>query len=126
MLETALTRATGMGGLVARMPDQIEQLMHDVETGNLQVRVVTPELDQLPMLLRWSSGRLTLALFAATLSLCCAVLVAGGLSNPWAIALAVFCAICAVSGWIGTFLSYFVGSGQTVRVSPWIKLFRRS
>src|SRR5690606_24833498 len=75
VLEQALTSATGVGGLVARMPDQIAQLMHDIETGSVQLRALTPELDQLPKLVRWSSGRQSLGLFAASMSLCCALIV---------------------------------------------------
>jgi ubiquinone biosynthesis protein len=125
MLEAVLGRATGVGGLVSRMPDQLEQLMHDVETGNLQLRALTPELDQLPKLVRWASGRLSWGLFATAMSLCAAVLVAG--EPTWLLAqgLAVFCVLAAVLGWTATFLSYFVGSGHTVRLGPIIRLFRR-
>jgi ubiquinone biosynthesis protein len=125
MLEAALSRATGVGGLVSRMPDQLEQLMHDVETGNLQLRALTPELDQLPKLVRWASGRLSWGLFSSAMSLCAAVLIA---SEPlWFVAqgLGIFCVLAAVLGWTATFLSYFVGSGHTVRLGPIIRLFRR-
>jgi ubiquinone biosynthesis protein len=125
VLEQALTRVTGVGGLVARMPDQIEQLLHDVETGNLQLRAITPELDQVPQLLRWSSVRHSWGLFAASMSLCCAVLVAGEPVGAIAIALAVVTFAGALIGWFATFASYFVGNRQTVRVGPLIKLFRR-
>lgn len=125
LLEQALTRATGVGGLVARMPDQLEQLLHDVETGNLQMRALTPELDQLPQLLRWSSMRLSLGLFAASMSLCCAVIVAAEPVGSLAVGLAVGTFAGAVLGWVATFASYFVGSGATVRVAPLIKLFKR-
>lgn len=125
MLQHALTKATGVGGLVARMPDQLEQLMHDVETGNLQIRALTPELDQVPQLVRWASGRLSWGLFASTMSLCCAVIVAGEPTGMIAIALAVACLLLAVVGWTATLSSYFVGSGRTLRLGPWIKLFRR-
>ena len=107
------------------MPDQIEQLLHDVETGNLQLRTLTPELDRVPQLLRWSSGRLSLGLFAASMSLCCAVIVAAEPVGSLAIALAVGTFAGAVLGWLATFASYFVGSGHTVRLAPLIKLFRR-
>ncbi len=125
LLEQALTRATGVGGLVARMPDQIEQLLHDVETGNLQLRALTPELDQLPRVMRWSSARLSLGLFAASMSLCCAVLVAAEPVGTLAVWLAIATFGLALLGWGATFASYFIGSGQTVRVGPLIKLFRR-
>ncbi|MCA9683481.1 MAG: hypothetical protein KC457_14875, partial [Myxococcales bacterium] len=125
MLEQALVKATGVGGLVTRMPEQIEQLMHDVETGNLQLRALTPELDHLPHLVRWSSGRQSLGLFAASMSLCCALIVAAEPTGVLAIGLGVFCFIAALIGWLLTATSYFVGSGHTVRVAPLIKLFRR-
>jgi len=125
VVEQALTKATGVGGLVSRMPGQIEQLMHDVETGNLQLRALTPELDQLPKMVRWSSGRLLLGMFSASLSLCAAILIAAEPSGQLAIGLAVFCVVCAVFGWTATFLGYFLGTGQTVRMGPLLRLFRR-
>ncbi len=91
----------------------------------MQVRTVTPEADRLPHLMRWSSARLSLALFAASMSLCCAVIVAAEPASTLVIWLAIGTFALAVLGWGATFFSYFVGSGQTVRVAPIIKLFRR-
>lgn len=125
MVHNALTRATGMGGLVSRLPDHLEQLMHDMETGNLQLRALTPELDSLPQLVRWSSGRASLTAFSATMSLCCAGLVAMGPASKLQWGLAIFTLLCAIMGWSGTFFSYWIGTGQAVSVSPLIRLFRR-
>lgn len=125
MLQTALTRATGVGGLVSRIPDHIEQLMHDMETGNLQMRALTPELDHLPHIVRWSSGRASLTAFSATMSVCCALLVAAGAASNLQWALALFTFAAAVIGWTITSVSYWVGTGQAISVSPLIKLFRR-
>jgi len=125
MVHDALTRATGMGGLVSRLPDHLEQLMHDMETGNLQLRALTPELDSLPQLVRWSSGRASLTAFSASMSICCALIVAMSPASHLQWGLAAFTLLCALIGWGITFASYWIGTGQAVSVSPLIRLFRR-
>ncbi len=125
VMQNALARATGMGGLVQRLPDHIEQLLHDMETGNLQLRAITPELDHLPHTLRWSVSRQGIAMFAASMSICCAILLAANPVTQLQIAAAVGTFLLACGAWGIHLVAQYVGTGQAVRLAPLIKLFRR-
>jgi hypothetical protein len=60
-----MSEASGIGSMLRTVPGQIDQLMHDFETGNIMVRAVTPELDRIPRHLHALGGRLSLAAFAS-------------------------------------------------------------
>ena len=49
LLTDAMTGATDVGSLLRGLPIPLEQLLHDVESGNLQIRAVSPALDELPL-----------------------------------------------------------------------------
>ena len=42
ILGDMMSEATGLGSMLRTVPGQIDQLMHDFETGNIMVRAVTP------------------------------------------------------------------------------------
>ena len=46
ILGDMMSEASGIGSMLRTVPGQIDQLMHDFETGNIMVRAVTPELDR--------------------------------------------------------------------------------
>ena len=48
ILGDMMSEASGLGSMLRTVPGQIDQLMHDFETGNIMVRAVTPELDRDP------------------------------------------------------------------------------
>ena len=125
VMQNALARATGMGGLVQRLPDHIEQLLHDMETGNLQMRTLTPELDHLPHTLRWSVSRQGIALFAASMSICCAILLAANPVTQLQVAATVLTFLLAAGAWMVQTVAQWVGTGQAVRIAPLIKFFKR-
>jgi ubiquinone biosynthesis protein len=125
VLQSLGAEATSIGGMVLRFPEQAAQLLHDLETGNLQFRAVTPELDALPALLHQASGRLALALFALSMTLC-TVLVVPDQTPHWSrIALSVASGLIAAAAWSISFWWHVVGRGKPLRLSPFIRLFRR-
>jgi ubiquinone biosynthesis protein len=125
MLQDFAGEAGGLASLLRRIPTQLDQVLHDVETGNLQIRAVTPELDQVPALLHQLAGRLGLTAFALAMTLC-AVIVLPDRDPHWAqIALCVVFALSATSAWTVLFWWHVVGSGKPLRLGPLIRLFRR-
>jgi ubiquinone biosynthesis protein len=125
LLASLTSEASSLGGMVARFPDQAAQVMHDLETGNLQFRAVTPELDALPALVHQASGRVALALFALSMTLCTVLLLPERDPNWSRITLSVACALCAAIAWVISFWWHLVGRGKPLRLAPLIKLFRR-
>lgn len=126
MLQEALTGVTGVGSLIRHLPGQLDQVLHDVETGNLQVRAMTPTLDQAVPMLHQMASRVSMALFAGSMSLCAAVLLPNDPTTVWKIPiLSVLCILLAVAGWTVLWWWHFVGTGKA-RISPLVKFFKRS
>lgn len=122
--------AGSMGGLatMARgLPAQIDQILHDAQTGNMQVRAVTPELDMVPATLHRSTSRVTLALFAASMTIAAAMVAPTSSEDTWRLAACVLLALVfATPAWLTLLGSHFFGRGKPVKVTPLVKLFRRS
>ena len=111
-----------LGSIAQRLPAQLDQVLHDVETGNLQVHAVTPGLDEIPALLHQMASRLAVAAFAASLSICAALLVAGDGGH---LTLGVLCGLLAGGGWTALFWWHLIGRGKPVKLGPLLKMFRR-
>ncbi len=114
-----------LGSIAQRLPAQLDQVLHDVETGNLQVRAVTPGLDEIPALLHQAASRVAVGLFAASLSICAAVLVAPVTPSGGRVALAFLCALAAAGGWTALFWWHLIGRGKPLKLGPLLKIFRR-
>jgi ubiquinone biosynthesis protein len=125
LLSGFASEASGLAGMALRLPGQLEQILHDVESGSFQVRSVTPALDELPNLLHQLGGKIGLALFASALSVCAAVALVGDEPAWWRIVAGVACGGVAAVGWSVLFWWHVAFRGRPLRVRPWIKLFRR-
>lgn len=128
MIQEALGGGIGMASLLRTVPTHVDQILHDFETGNLQVKPITPKLDRLPDTVYQSATRLAVALFAASMSICSAMVVPEGYEEymDWArIALFVMFTTLAIGGWTVTWWWHWLGRGRTLKLSPLLKLFRR-
>jgi ubiquinone biosynthesis protein len=124
MLQDALGGVTGVGSLIRLLPGQVDQVMHDIETGNLQVRAITPSLEHAVPTLHQLSKRLSLALFAAAMSITTAQLLSIQSDNLWLNLLSIFCLILTVLSWVLLWSLHLVGHGKA-RISPLVSLFKR-
>jgi ubiquinone biosynthesis protein len=124
LLKELASEVSTIGSLVHRLPTHIDQLLHDFETGNLQIRAVTPRLNTLPRVLQQSTSRLSLSLFASVMSLCSAIVLTSGIDDTARIALAVVLGLLATMAWSVLLAWHFV-RGQPLRLTPLLKLFRR-
>jgi ubiquinone biosynthesis protein len=125
VMRDAIGEMSGLGAMLRRLPGQLDQILHDAETGNLQVRAVTPTLDELPDLLHQLAGRLGLAAFAGSLTLAAAVVLPDGDPRWWHLALFVGCVLGAAGAWTALFWWQVVGRGRPLRLRPLLRLFRR-
>lgn len=125
LLKDALGDAGSLGHTIRSLPSQLDQVLHDFQTGNIQVRAITTELDELPSLLHQHGSRTVLAMFAASLALACAMLVPSGLSHWLPAALAVFCGLSSTIAWIILLSWHFLGRGKPMRVTPFLRFLRR-
>ncbi len=126
LLADAMSGATGVGSLLRGLPAQLEQLLTDVESGNLQVHARSPGLESLPDRLQQLGNRLSLTAFAVALSICAAILVPEALQLDLRSGLFGLCLVLAVSAWTVLWWWTVLGRGKPLRLAPLRKLFRRS
>jgi ubiquinone biosynthesis protein len=126
LLEEALSGVTGIGSLVRGLPAHLDQVLHDVETGNLQVHAVNRSLEPLVPMVHQVGSRLSLALFATAMTLAAALLLP---NDPTTVAgvpvLSVTLIVLAVIGWLVAWWWHFMGQGRKIRVSPLLRFLER-
>jgi ubiquinone biosynthesis protein len=128
IFHSAMGGATGVASLLRTMPTHVDQILHDMETGNVQVRPIMPKLDTLPDRLHDSATRVAVAIFAASMSICAAIMVPGGYEHvfDWIkIALFFVAFTSAIVGWTITWWWHWLGRGIHVRVTPLLRFLRR-
>ncbi len=129
MVQQALGGATGAVSLLRTVPTHLDQILHDLETGNVQVRPITPRLDLLPDRVHDGATRIAVALFAASMSLCAAITVPERWVDPvfdsLKIGLFAVAFTAALAGWFVTWWWHWLGRGLNLRVGPLFRFFRR-
>ncbi len=125
ILGDMMSEASGIGSMLRTVPGQIDQLMHDFETGNIMVRAVTPELDRIPRHLHALGGRLSLAAFASATTIATAIAVPETTESTLRMVTAVVLALAAIASWTALFAWHWLGAGKPVRVTPLLRFFRR-
>ena len=124
LLKELASEVGTLGSLAHRLPGQVDQLLHDFETGNLQVRAVTPKLNALPLIIQQSTGRLALALFASVMSVCAAMVLPADRHDTPRLVLTLLLALAAFVGWLVSLVWHFV-RGRPVRLTPLLRMLRR-
>lgn len=125
LLKEAMGGVTGVGSMMRQLPTQIDQVLHDVETGNLQIRAVTPELDQVAPVLHALGSRMSLSLYAAAMSICTALLLPDDPTVYWGVPwLSLWCLISAIVCWTVLVWWHVLTRGKA-RITPLVKFFRR-
>jgi len=120
-----MSEASGIGSMLRTVPGQVDQLLHDFETGNIMVRAVTPELDDLPRRLHALGGRLALAAFASSTTIATAIAVPEATTSTLRMVTAAVLALAATGGWTTLLVWHWFGQGKPVRVTPLLRFFRR-
>lgn len=125
MLQGAVGEVAGLGAMVKNLPTQLDQILHDMQEGNLQVRAVTPELDDIPAMIHSHASRLALTAFASSMTLGAALVFPPNAEGTAALLLSGVAAVAAGFAWTILWGWHFVGRGKPVKVTPLLKLFRR-
>jgi predicted unusual protein kinase regulating ubiquinone biosynthesis (AarF/ABC1/UbiB family) len=117
--------AVGLGSLLRTVPGQLDQLLHDFDTGNVLIRPVTPELDTIPKKIHSLAGTLAIAAFAQAFTVACALTVPDHTTQTAKIV------VCAVTGglalfaWAALFVRHVASGASPLRMTPLLKLFRK-
>jgi ubiquinone biosynthesis protein len=128
MIHHVVGGATGVVSLLRTLPTHIDQILHDMETGNVHVRPILPKLDELPDRVHDSATRIAVAIFAASMSVCAAIMVPDGWERvfDWIkIALFFVAFTAAIAGWTVTWWWHWLGRGIRLRLTPVFRFFRR-
>src|SRR5690606_31217147 len=108
--------ASGLASSLRSLPGHLDQLLHDFETGNIRVRAVTPELDDLPRLVHQAAGKLGLSLFATATTLAAAITAPTLPAPSFAAALpSVFLALVSTGAWLTLLGWQLLGRGKPLR-----------
>jgi ubiquinone biosynthesis protein len=128
MLSQALGGATGVASLLRTVPTHVDQILHDFETGNVQVRPLVPKLDQIPDRLHDGATRIAVAIFAASMTIASALALPTGYASyadKFRIAFFLVTLGSATAGWTVTWWWHWLGRGVHLRLSPFLDFFRR-
>ncbi|MGF1466119.1 MAG: ABC1 kinase family protein [Sandaracinaceae bacterium] len=128
VLQQALGGSVGVASLLRTLPTHVDQILHDFETGNVQVRPLTPSLDRLPDIVYQSATRSAVALFSAATTIAGAVALPGDYREPmdWVrIGISVALFTLAAGGWTVTWWWHWLGRQRSLRLTPLLRLFRR-
>jgi len=125
LMSDSFSGLMGLSSMFRQLPSQFEQIMHDAETGNIRVRAISPGLDLIAPMLHQLAGRLTLTVFAATMTIASVMLIA--FADPQRVSgfvAGLFIAATVFSwGWLS--LWHMFGSGKRLRLSKIMQFVRR-
>lgn len=129
MVQQALGGGVGVASLLRTVPTHVDQILHDFETGNVQVKPITPKLDKVPDTIYQSATRLAVALFAASMTVSAAVSMPDGYESymDWVrIAFFLLFTTLAIGGWTVTWWWHWLGRGRSIRLAPLLNFIRRN
>ncbi len=125
MLKDSLSTVTGLSSMLKQLPMQLDQILHDAESGNLQVRALNPQLENLPQVLHHFASRMALAAFALSMTLASALLIAVRSAERSLDMLIGASVVMAFFSWSILFGWHFVRIGQPYRARSLLQFFRR-
>jgi ubiquinone biosynthesis protein len=125
MLKDSLSTVTGLSSMLKQLPMQLDQILHDAESGNLQVRALNPQLENLPQVLHHFASRMALSAFAMSMTLAAVVMIAVRTSERSLDLLIGASVVMAFFSWSTLFAWHFVRIGQPYRARSLLQFFRR-
>jgi ubiquinone biosynthesis protein len=125
MLKDSLSTVTGLSSMLKQLPMQLDQILHDAESGNLQIRALNPQLENLPQVLHHFASRMALAAFGLAMTLASALLIAVRTTERSLDILIGASVVMAAFSWFTLFGWHFVRIGQPYRARSLLQFFRR-
>ncbi len=125
LLKDSLASVTGLSSMLKQLPTQLDQILHDAESGNLQVRALNPQLENLPQVLHHLGSRMALAAFAVSMTMVAVILIAVRSPERQLDLLIGASLVAALFAWFILFGWHFVRIGQPYRARSLLQFFRR-
>jgi ubiquinone biosynthesis protein len=131
LAQGVMTSAMGLSGFLTQVPQQLDQVLMDLEGGNLTVGIKNPAIDEVGKHLNTLGTRLFLGIMAAGLSICAAILLAPHDFKIYEISVGLVLGI-ALAGLATLFfwwaLSWHIvgsSSNSKLKLGPIVRLLRR-
>jgi len=125
LLTDSLSTMTGLSSMLKQLPTQLDQILHDAESGNLQSRALNPQLELVPQVLHHLGSRLALAAFAMSMTFAAVIFIALRTPDRGLTLLIAASTASAVLSWFILFAWHFVRTGQPYRARSLLQFFRR-
>lgn len=129
--QSAINTAVGFSSFVTKVPQQMDQVLMDMESGNLTITVRNESLDQMGETLNTMGTRLFLGVVAAGLAVVAAILIQPYDATIRGIPIMLVISLLAAGGATTLFwwaLGWHVAAsrrGKKLRLGPLVRLFRR-
>ncbi len=131
VLKGVMNSAMGFSGFVQQVPQQIDQVMMDLESGNLEVAVTNESLDSLGNSINTLGTRLFLGIMSAALAICATLVLRQFHYEIYGVSVTLVAGLllvvlATVFFWWALSWHVFGGTGSgKVRLTPLLRLFRR-
>lgn len=131
ILQGVVNSSMGFSGFVQQIPQQMDQIMMDLESGNLTITVKNDSLDEIGTFLNTLGTRVFLGIIAAGLAVAAAQLLRGFELMVFDVPVTVIGGVALAIIALGLFwwaLSWHIVGGSTrskLRLTPFLRLFRR-
>lgn len=132
VLQSTMTSAMGLSGFLTQVPQQLDQVLMDLEGGNLTIAVKNQAVDDLGKHLNTLGTRLFLGIMAAGLSITAAILLAPhdfkiqDVSVGLVVGLLLAANATLFFWWALTWHMVGGSTGSKLKLGPLMRLFRRS
>lgn len=121
LFQESVAGLSGLAQSLRSLPGQLDQILYDAERGHFQVRIVSPQLDELPSMLHQVGGKMALAGFAMTSAVCGALLVVAGRD----VEVGYGGIGVSLVAWLVLLLWQLLGRAQPIRVRAIMQFFKR-
>jgi ubiquinone biosynthesis protein len=125
LLGEMISEGSSVASMLRTVPGHLEQLLHDFEGGHLQLRALTPALDELPARLHALGGKLSLAAFSSATLTAAAILAPQAAGSMPMTVVATLLALASAFGWVVLLAWQGLGHGKPLKLAPLLRLFRR-
>ena len=121
LLQESISGIAGLAQSLRTLPGQLDQILSDAERGHFQVRIVSPQLDELAPTLHQFGGKLGLAAFGMTSGMAGVLLL---LKDDLRIPALIVSGVSLLA-WIVLWFWHIFGRVQPIRVRKLTQFFRR-
>ena len=131
VLQGVMNSAMGFSGFVQQIPQQMDQILMDLEGGNLTLTVKNESLDEVGTFLNTLGTRLFLGIIAGSLAICAALILRGHDYQVYGVSvmlvLGILLAVVALTLFWWALSWHIVGGSarSKLRLEPFMRLFRK-